>query len=189
MSLISFIETYENKAKEVSTAHIVSQFSGVVVVDYQGSMHGDIQYLVNDYAISFLDVRTTDTNVDVERTLTRAWALPGYIIEGVRESGADPVIKIPTLPLGTISTDPGDVTLITAIPSEWYPAVPNGNRLLTYDLRFDIPFFDIKNNRQMFKVRQRNVLEEGVMVIQLSGLPVTDNATIGGVGVLDPIFG
>lgn len=189
MSLISYIERYENLARELSLAHIVSQFSGVIIVDYQGSMHGNIQYLVNDYAVSFLDVKTTDTRPEVERIITRAWALPGYIIEGVRANDADPAIKIPTLPLGTISTDPGDVNLITAIPSEWYPAVPNGDRLLTYELRFDVPFFDIKNNRQMFKVRQRNVLEEGVIILQLSSLPVTDEATISGVGTLDPIFG
>ncbi|MBE9234361.1 hypothetical protein IQ231_22635 [Cuspidothrix issatschenkoi LEGE 03284] len=181
MSLITSIEHYELTAKRNSLAHLISQFSGILAVDYKGNISSGVNYFVNDGAVRFREVENTLSGPRVVEKTQRAWALPGYLIESIKRPQISPGIELPTLPTGAVSTKPADVLLITTIPYYWYPQVPNGNQLNSYELRFDIPFLDLKNNRQLFKVAQNSILEEGVLVIQLSSQPAT-NINISSVG-------
>ncbi|MEH2126443.1 hypothetical protein [Nostoc sp.] len=174
MSLIRSIENYELIAKQYSIAHLVSQFSGIVVMDYTENITSNINYNVNDYSVSFKLVQNAVQGPQVIQKTKRAWALPGYLLEGIRRAQISPGIELPTLPTGAVSTKNADVLLITTIPYYWYPQVPDGDKLVSYNLRFDAPFIDLKNNKQYFKVAQNNILDEGVVVIQLSSKPATE---------------
>lgn len=175
MSLIRQSQVYERQAKEYSLNYITSQFSGVLIVDHNKQLLGQVDYLINDGVISFdeVDYSNSDTKLGITKVYRRAWALPGIILtESLRNSNLSPAITLPTLPIGFVNSDPGDILLLTTIPKYWYPEVPNGDRLFNYELSFNIPFFEIKNNRQFFKVKQHNILEEGLIVLQLSSLPL-----------------
>jgi hypothetical protein len=174
MSLITGIEHYELIAKRNSLAHLTSQFSGILAVDYKGNINSGVNYFIDDGAVRFKEVENSSIGPTVIEKTQRAWALPGYLIESIKRPQISPGIELPTLPTGSVSTKPADVLLITTIPYYWYPQVPNGNQLNSYELRFDIPFLDLKNNRQLFKVAQNSILEEGVLVIQLSSQPATN---------------
>ncbi|MBC1235914.1 hypothetical protein [Nostoc sp. 2RC] len=171
MSLITCVEHYELIAKRVSLSHLLSQFSGILAIDYQGNISSAVNYFIDDGAVRFKEVEKTSTGPRVVEKTQRAWALPGYLLETIKRPQISPGIELPTLPTGSVNTVPADVLLITTIPYYWYPQVPNGNRLNSCELRFDIPFLDLKSNRQLFKVAQNSILEEGVMVIQLSAQP------------------
>lgn len=181
MSLIRNINKYESQSKQYTLNNLVNQFSGIILVDYIGQLSGQVDYIVNDGAISFTTpLKGTDnTSIDIIKQIRRAWALPGYILsESAKNTDVAPAITLPTLPFGYTSSDPGDVLLITTIPKYWYPEVPNGDRLVNYELAFDRPFFEVKNNRQLFKVKQHNILEEGVMILQLSSIPVSEYSNL-----------
>lgn len=175
MSLIQNIQSYESLSKRVSLNVITSQFSGVLIIDEKGTIPGNVTYVVNDGAIIYtdLDYSNSNTIINTTRVVRKAWALPGIILtETATNANISPAITLPILPLGFVNSDPGDILLITTIPKYWYPEVPNGDRLFNYELGFDIPFFEIKNNRQFFKVKQYNLLEEGIIILQLSSLPI-----------------
>jgi hypothetical protein len=175
MSLIQNIQSYENQAKRISLSTITAQFSGVLVIDETGTIPGNVTYVVNDGAVIYddLDLSTSDTIINTTKVVRKAWALPGIILtETATNSNIAPAISLPLLPFGFVNSDPGDILLITTIPKYWYPSVPNGDRLFNYELAFNIPFFEIKNNRQFFKVKQYNILEEGIIILQLSSLPI-----------------
>ena len=183
MSLIQTVGKYEKLAKQYTLNQLTAQFSGVLVIDYNEQILGNLEYVVNDGVVIFDDVDYSDSNTIIEtrKVVRRAWALPGIIIsETVKSGDVSPNIVLPTLPFGFVNTDPGDILLLTTIPKYWYPEVPNGDRLNNYELSFTNPFFEVKNNRQFFKVKQHNVLEEGVIVLQLSSLPIqtTNNASL-----------
>ncbi len=174
MSLITGIEHYELMARRNSLSHLVSQFSGILAVDYSGNIKSSVNYFIDDYAVRFREVQNGDSGPFIVEKTQRAWALPGYLLESIKRPQISPGIELPTLPTGVLNTNPADVLLITPIPYYWYPQVPDGNQLNSYELRFDIPFLDLKNNRQLFKVAQNSILEEGVLVIQLSSVQATD---------------
>ncbi|MEH1955936.1 hypothetical protein [Nostoc sp.] len=174
MSLITGIEHYELIAKRNSLSHLVSQFSGILAVDYNQNINSGVQYFIDDAAVRFKEVESSTAGPQIIQKTQRAWALPGYLLESIKRPQITPGIELPTLPTGAISTKPLDVLLITTIPYYWYPQVPNGNKLRSYELKFNIPFLDVKNNRQLFKVGQNSILEEGVIVIQLSSQPASD---------------
>ncbi|XZF60638.1 MAG: hypothetical protein ACSI46_16160 [Gloeotrichia echinulata DVL01] len=181
MSLITSIENYELVAKRFSLSHIISQFSGILAIEYYQDIKSSVEYFVDDGAVRFKEVETAESGpITVEKT-QRAWALPGYLIESIKRPQISPGIELPTLPIGSVSTKPADILLITSIPYYWYPQVPNGNQLNSYELKFNIPFLDLKNNRQLFKVAQNSILEEGVLVIQLSAIK-SSNTTITSLG-------
>ncbi|MBN3962249.1 hypothetical protein [Nostoc sp. NMS8] len=173
MSLITSIEHYELTAKRNSLSHLISQFSGILAIDYKGNITSGVNYFIDDGAVRFKQVENSSNGPKVIQKTQRAWALPGYLLEGIKRPQINPGIELPTLPTGSVSTTPADVLLITTIPYYWYPQVPNGNQLNSYELRFDTPFLDLKNNRQLFKVGQNSILEEGVLVIQLSAQPAS----------------
>ncbi|MCM0592081.1 MAG: hypothetical protein KA716_18505 [Gloeotrichia echinulata DEX184] len=177
MSLITGIEHYELIAKRNSLSHLISQFSGILAVDYRGNVGSSVNYFIDDGAVRFKQIENQSWGPVVTEKTQRAWALPGYLIESIKRPQISPGIELPTLPTGSVSTKPADVLLITTIPYYWYPQVPNGNQLNSYELRFDTPFIDLKNNRQLFKVAQNSILEEGVLVIQLSNQPATNITT------------
>lgn len=174
MSLISNIYQYEELARNFTLAHLTSQFSGVLLLDYRGNLFGEVSYDADNCAASFTVVESSSSAPTIVKKVCRAWALPGYILEGIRPPKLDPGIQLPTLPEGAVQGKPNDIVLITTIPRYWYPSVPNGDALKSYDLRFDVPFLEVKNNRQYFKVAQTNTLEESTIAIQLSNIPAKD---------------
>ena len=193
MSLIQSVGKYEKLAKQYTLNQLTAQFSGVLIIDYDRQIGGSIDYIINDSVVAFdeLDYSDSNTIINTEKVVRRAWALPGVIIsETVRNGDVNPNITLPTLPFGFVNSDPGDILLLTTIPKFWYPEVPNGDKLDSYELSFKAPFFEIKNNRQFFKVKQHNVLEEGVIVLQLSSLPIQTNnsSDISGLGTPIALF-
>lgn len=174
MSLLNLIESYENQLKSISLNELVSQFSGVFLVDFVGVIPTDATYYINEKAVKYKTVETSKYGNKIVEKIHRAWALPGYLVESVSPAQLDIGIQLPALPNGSVSTVPKDQILITTIPKFWYPEVPGGDKLNNYELRFDVPFLDIKNRRQLFKVAQNNILDNGVVVIQLSSLPARD---------------
>lgn len=183
MSLIQSVGKYEKLAKQYTLNQLTAQFSGVLVVDYDKQITGGIEYIINDSVVAFdeLDYSDSNTIINTRKVVRRCWALPGIIIsETVKGGDISPNITLPTLPFGFVNSDPGDILVLTTIPKYWYPEVPDGDRLNNYELSFTKPFFEVKNNRQFFKVKQHNVLEEGVIVLQLSSLPLqnVDNSQI-----------
>lgn len=177
MSLLNLTNGYEQLAKGYSLNSLVSQFSGVMLVDKIGNITTDAKYYLDDHAITYNRVETSAVGPRIVQEIHRAWALPGYILETVQNPNIDPGIILPTLPAGAVSTVPRDIVLITTIPKYWYPEVPDGDQLESYDLRFDLPFLDVKNNRQLFKVAQNNILDNGVIVLQLSNFPAANITT------------
>lgn len=176
MSMLHRIDEYEKRVKREALSGLVSQFSGILAVNYKGPILSAPKYYIDDYAVEFNRVEATLRGPEISKRIEIAWALPGYLVESVRYPNINPGIQLPSLPFGAVSTKPSDVILITTIPKYWYPSVPDGDRLVSYDLSFDIPFLDLKNNRQYFKVAQNNVLDDGVLVIQLSNIPVPSTA-------------
>ena len=171
MSILNLTNEYERLSKSYSLNSLVSQFSGVFLVDATGNIPTTPKYFIDDHAIKYQTVEATDAGPQIVSKMHRCWALPGYLAETINPPEIASGIELPTLPLGGVSTVPKDLILITTVPKYWYPEVPNGDSLPSYDLKFDAPFFDIKNNRQLFKVAQNNILDNGVIVIQLSALP------------------
>ena len=189
MSLINLINGYEDKLKLSSLNELVAQFSGIYLVDHVGNIPTDATYYIDDHAVKYQVIESSTRGNKVVEKIHRAWALPGYLVESVTQTNVDVAIQLPTLPFGTVSTVPRDQILVTTIPKFWYPQVPDGDNLLNYNLRFDVAFLDIKNNRQLFKVAQTNVLDNEVIVLQLSSLPanrinVNSNAALPNVGFI-----
>ena len=193
MSLIQSVGKYEKLAKQYTLNQLTAQFSGVLIIDYDRQIGGSIDYIINDSVVAFdeIDYSNSNTIINREKVVRRCWALPGIIIsEAIGNTDVSPNIVLPTLPFGFVNSDPGDILLLTTIPKYWYPEVPNGDRLDNYELSFKSPFFEIKNNRQFFKVKQHNILEEGVIILQLSSLPIqtTTDSSVSGLGTPIALF-